>query len=66
LQQLGYSNDSPKSKTNEGMDEMLAALQASSSNETAKQAIEHMDMPLSNMSKGHKSGPLTWNLVVLW
>jgi hypothetical protein len=51
LQQLGYSNESPKSKTDEGMDEMLAALQASSSNEAAKQAIKHMEHPFQHVKR---------------
>jgi hypothetical protein len=51
LQQLGYPSDSPKSKTNEGMDEMLAVLQASGSNETAEHAIEHMEHPFQHVKR---------------
>jgi DNA-binding GntR family transcriptional regulator len=48
---LDTQMNSPKSKTNEGMDEMLAALQASSSNEAAKHAIEHMEHPFQHVKR---------------
>jgi hypothetical protein len=52
LQWLAYQGDFPKSKTNEGMDEMLAVLQASSSDETAERAITlNIWNTLSSMSK---------------
>jgi hypothetical protein len=51
LQQFGYSDESPESKTNEGMDVMLAALQASSSDETTKQAVKHMEHPFQHVER---------------
>jgi hypothetical protein len=51
LQRLAYQGDSPESKTDEGMDEMLAVLQASSSDETAERAAERMERPFQHVER---------------
>jgi hypothetical protein len=51
LQQLACQGDSPESKTDEGMDEMRAVLQASSSDETAERATECMERPFQHVER---------------